>query len=381
MTNPIRRICLALPLAALLLAGPACAQRTQGTEQRQERSQTWVSVSDHGGQRTELRTSGRMAFNDEGDWVESVAPGAYLTAEERGRGPDRRIDFRPGGGGVRVRYYVDGDERPLDAAGRAWAREMIGRAVRESGLGAEERVARARARAGVSGVLGEIARLRTDSGRRVYYHALLRGAPLSNAEFVRVMDDVGRRMGSDTETRLVLSEAVPYASGTGRLAALLNAAVGMDSDTETRLVLNRVAERHRLADAASRDAFFRAVQGMDSDTEVRLVLNAVADQHLANGDGRAAFFRAVGGMSSDVERRLVLSAVLSRDPSEAAVLGALGSAAAMHSDVEKRLVLFQVPPSLLRSGRVSAAYRRVVDGMGSDTERGLALRRLAGGGR
>jgi hypothetical protein len=348
MTSPIRRIRLALPVAALLLAVPACAQRTQGSEHREGRGQTWISVNDHDGQRTELRTSGRVTFNDEGDWVTAVAPGAYLTAEERGRGPDRRIDFRPGDGGARVRYYVDGDERPLDAAGRAWAREMIGRAVRESGLGAEDRVARLRARGGVNAVLGEIAGLRSDTGRRVYYKALLAGGPMSNAEFARVMDDVGRRMGSDTETRLVL---------------------------------NRVAERHRLADAASRQAFFRAVGGMDSDTEIRLVLNAVAEQNLADGDARDAFFRAVGGMSSDVERRLVLASVLGHDPSEAAVVGALNSAAGMNSDVEKRLVLFQVPSGMLRNGRVTAAYRRVVYGMGSDTERGLALRRLAGGGR
>lgn len=381
MTSPIARIRLALPLAALLLAVPACAQRTQRTEHREERSGSWISVDDHEGRRTELRTSGRVSFNDEGDWVTAVAPGAYLTAEESGRGPDRRIDFRPGNGGMRVRYYVDGDERPLDGAGRAWAQELIGRAGRDSGLGVEDRVARTRARAGVNGVLGEIARVRSDSGRRAYYLALLDSGPMSGAEFARVMEDVRRRMDSDMETRLVLFEAVDHASGGAHLAALLDAAEGLDSDLETRLVLNRVVERHRLPDAASRQAFFRAVGGMDSDLEMRLVLNAVADQNLADGDSRDAFFRAVGEMDSDLERRLVLFSLLDRNPSEAAVVGALHSAAEMESDLEKRLVLYQVPSSLLRNGRVTAAYRRVVDAMSSDTERGLALRRLAGGGR
>jgi hypothetical protein len=382
MTSPIRRIRLALPLAALLLAVPACAQRTgEHREEREGRSETWISVNDEGGRRTEVRTSGGVDFNDAGDWVTSVAPGGYLLLAQSGRGTDRRIEFRPGNGGMRVRYTVDGDERPLDGAGRAWAQELIGQAVRESGLGAEQRVARIRARGGVNGVLGEIARLRSDTGRRVYYRALLASGSMSNAEFARVMADVGRRMGSDTETRLVLIEAVDHASGAGRLAALLDAAVGMDSDTETRLVLNRVTERHRLADAASRQAFFRAVGGMGSDTERRLVLIAVADQNLADGDGREAYFRALGAMDSDVERRLVLTSLLDRNPSEAAVVGALNSAAQMNSDVEKRLVLYQVPSSLLRNGRVTAAYRRVVDAMGSDSERSLALRRLAGGGR
>jgi hypothetical protein len=376
MTGIIRRIRLALPLAAVLLAVPADAQRT-----RTEHGETWVSVDDHDGRRTELRTTGNVQFNDEGDWVVSVAPGAYLTVSESGRGTDRRIEFRPGQGGMRVRYTVEGDDRRLDAAGRAWAPGLIGKAVRESGLGAGARVARIRARGGVAGVLADMGRLQSDSGRRAYYRALLAGGAMSNAEFARVMADVGRRMGSDTETRLVLVEAVDHAEGSGRLAALLDAAVGMESDTETRLVLIRAAERHRLADAAARQAFFRAVGGIRSDTEARLVLISVADQRLAEGDGRDAFFRAVGGIESNVERRLVLTSVLGQRPSEATVVGALQSARGMSSDVEKRLVLSQVPSSMLRNGRVTAAYRAVVDAMRSDSERRIALNRLTDGRR
>lgn len=380
MNRTLRRIRLALPFAALLLAFPACAQRSERTGHH-ERGETWVSVNDHDGRRTELRSTGDVEFNDAGDWVVSVAPGAALTASESGRGRDRRIEFRPGQNGMRVRYYLDGDQRPLDAAGRTWAQGMISRAVREGGLGVGARVARIRARSGVAGVLADARRLETDSGRRAYYGALLGSGTMSNAEFARVMEDVGRRMGSDTERRLVLVQAVDRAEGAGRLAALLNAAVGMDSDTETRLVLIRVTERHRLMDAASRQAFFRAVDGMDSDTERRLVLIAVAEQRLAEGEGREAFFRAVSGMESDLERRLVLSSVLARDPAEATVVSALQAARGMSSDLEKRLVLSQVPRSMLRSGRVTAAYREVVDAMRSDSERRIALRHLADGRR
>jgi hypothetical protein len=379
MTRSIR---ITLPLAALLLAAlPACAQRAERERHREEHGETWVSVNDHNGRRTEVRTSGGVEFNDQGDWVTSVESGAYLTVSESGRGQDRRIEFRPGQGGVRVRYYVEGDERALDAQGRAWARGLIEKAVRESGLGTERRVARIRASGGVDGVLADVARLESDTGRRAYYRALLAGEPMSDAEFARVMADVGRRMDSDTERRLVLVDAVDRADDAGRVAALLGAAQRMDSDTETRLVLIRVTERHRLEDAASRQAFFRAVEGMDSDLERRLVLNVLAEQNLANGDGREAFFRVLGAMGSDTERRLVLSSVLARDPSEAAVVSALQSARQMRSDTERRLVLFQVPSSMLRNPRVTTAYRQVVDAMGSDTERGLALRRLAGGGR
>lgn len=374
MRPTIRLTCI-LALAVFAAAVPAQAQR--------ERTHVQVDgethlVDDNGSRRREMRLRGDVQINDAGDWVTFVGPGGLFTVEEREGGTTRRVEFRPGDGGARARYSVNGGERSLDAAGRAWAQGLILHAVRQSGLGAPQRVARIRARGGVSGVLAEIGRLEGDAARRAYYNALLGGEPLSTDEFGRVMDDVGRRMGSDVETRLVLTQAADRASGGARLAALLRAAEGIDSDVETRLVLTHVSRRHRLADAASREAFFRAVGGMGSDVERRLVLNAVADERLAEGASREAFFRAVGEMDSDVERRLALSQVMRGDAPEATIIAAIQSAGQMSSDVEKRLVLAQVPSAHLRIARVASAYRRVAEAMRSESERRLTLRRLNG---
>lgn len=375
MRQTIRRTCI-LIFAALVAAAPAGAQRERS--HIQNNGETHI-IDDNGSRRLEMRLRGDVQINDAGDWVTSVGRDGLFTVEEREGGTTRRVEFRPGDGGARARYSVNGNARALDAAGRAWAQRLILRAVRRSGLGAPQRVARIRARSGVTGVLAEIGELEGDVARRMYYNALLAGDPVSSAEFTRVMADVDRRMGSDVETRLVLTHATDHARDGARLAALLRAAEGIDSDVETRLVLNHVSRQHRLADAASREAFFRAVGGMGSDVERRLALNAVADERLADGGSREAFFRAVGQMDSDVERRLVLSQVMRGDTPEATVVAAIQSAGQMNSDVEKRLVLTQVPSTHLRSARVASAYRRVVDAMRSDTERRIALRRLDGG--
>jgi hypothetical protein len=336
------RLTRILFLAAAVVAAPAAAQGQRS--HTQWNGETHL-IDENGSRRLEMRLRGDVEINDEGDWVTSVGPDGLFTVEERDGGTTRRVEFRPGDGGARARYSVNGDARPLDASGRAWAQRLILRAVRQSGLGAPRRVARIRARSGVSGVLAEIGQLEGDVARRAYYNALLGGDPLSTAEFTRVMEDVGRRMRSDVETRLVLTH---------------------------------VARHHRLAEGATREAFFRAVSGMGSDVERRLVLTAVIDDQLAQGPSRDAFFRAVGAMDSDVERRLVLSQVMRGDAPEATVVSAIQSAGQMSSDVEKRLVLSQVPTAHLRSARVVAAFRRVLDGMSSDSERRIALRRLEG---
>ena len=145
------RITSILILTALGMASSAEAQR--GSSHLVINGETRI-VDDNGSRRLEIRSRGPVEFSDAGDWVESVGNGGVFEVEERDGG-ERRIEFRPGG----VRYYVNDRERPLDAGGRAWARGHILRAVRESGIGAERRVARIRARSGVNGVLQEIAQM------------------------------------------------------------------------------------------------------------------------------------------------------------------------------------------------------------------------------
>jgi hypothetical protein len=367
-----------LPLTLLLLPLPA---RAQSRHVSVSTGETYISES-HDGRTLEVRSRGEVEFNDEGDWVTWMAPGSELVVRESDGGRDRRVEFSPDGDGVRVRYRVGGDERPLDAEGREWARRVIRGATRESGLGAARRVARIRQRSGVAGVLADMASLRTDTGRRLYYVALLDSGPMSDAEYARVLDDVGARVGSATERRLVLTHAVDRVRGGRGLEALVRATRGMESDTEVRLVLTDVAERQRLAHPGVRDAFFRAVEAMDSDTERRLVLTSVLEHEtLADAGLREAFFHAAGGIDSGTERRLVLSDALQHDASETVAVDALGAAESIDSDTEKRLVLTSVPASLRRSARVIEAYRRVVGRIQSDTQRRLALTWLLEGGR
>ncbi|MBW3656864.1 MAG: hypothetical protein KY444_12250 [Gemmatimonadetes bacterium] len=226
----IRTLSLA---AALLLAVPASAQR-------HERSEQTHIVQEHNGQRLEVRIRGDVEMDEDGSWVGRVSPGGSVMVEERTRSTTRRVDFTPGQGGrVDVRYQVDGREREMDARGREWASAAILQAVRGSGLGARERVARLRPRGGVPAVLNEVGRMRGDAARRAYYQALFAGPPLSPSDMSRVLAEVDRQMDSDMERRVVLVHALEHARGEGAMRAILDAAGRMDSDMETRIVLHR----------------------------------------------------------------------------------------------------------------------------------------------
>lgn len=367
----MNRMLAAAPLlGALLVCAPLRAQETSRHEARM------VEQSD--GHRLEVSLRGPVEVNEAGDWVESMGPGGRLLIDESGRGPSRRAEFTRGDDGqVRVAYSVDGRTRAMDAAGREWARAMVLRAVRENGLGAERRVARLRARGGVPAVLREIGRINSDSGQRLYFNALTSGTPLSDSEMAATLAAVRRELASDTERRLVLTHALQHGGGRN-LAALLDAAGGMESDVETRLVLASAVRGRRL-DGPARAAFLRAVDGIGSDVERRLVLTALTEDGMTGADVPGVV-AAAGRMRSDTERRLVLTRLLDEELAPAQTASILGAVLPMRSDTEKRLVLSEVPAAHLRNAAVSAAYRRVVDSMSSDSERSIALRRLARGG-
>ena len=374
---------LALALAVGAARADAAAQE-RGTTRTRTRSGVdhTVHVSTHDGTRHEVLLEGDVEFTDDDRGVARLSPGGWFTIEQSRRGqPTRRVEWRDVSGQVRQTYLENGERRAPDAGARAWIDRVLREAILESGVGAERRVARIRARGGVPAVLAEIERIRPDGAKRIYYNNLLTaGARLSDAETARVLRHAGETMESDGEMRLVLRHALQRGrAGPAQLAAVLDAAAEMDSDGEKALVLREVARSHPLTDARARDAFFRAAQLVDSDGEKALVLREAA-RHVALSDARArdAFFRATNTIGSDGEHALVLRTVLREDDARGDVAAAaLRSAATIDSDGEKAVVLRTVPASLLRLPAVQAAYMDALRTIRSDGERSVAAAHIA----
>jgi hypothetical protein len=157
-----------------------------------------------------------------------------------------------------------------------------------------------------------------------------------------------RAMVSDAERRRALLGALEAtregrAADPGLLAAALETARQMVSDGERGQVLRAAAARGALADAAARDAFFRAVDAMVSDSERARVLMAVAAQANIPPSALGAALRSTGRMTSDNAKATVLIELATRTP-------ALRDSAA-------RGTFFEVVRSLTSSGE----YRRVLE--------------------
>jgi hypothetical protein len=290
-----------VPAAVAVLLLVACGGAdAQATERTTRHSQEWRHVHVKDGSRVELRATGRVEYTEDGAWVAAIGPAGRLVVEEVAGGVRRRGEFHPDGrGGVRLDYTVNGRARTLDASGRAWLSARILDAVRSSGAGAEERVARIRAERGVAGVLEEVDRLTSSAARRAYYLALLRQPGMRDGDAAAAVRHAAAALTSDVELRNVLLQALGRRGGETR-GAVVDAVPAMRSDVERRTVLVRLLERG--VDRAVVLAALRSAAGMRSDVEKRTVLTAIPQRHLRDREVADAFTEVARSMRSDVER-------------------------------------------------------------------------------
>ncbi|HEX2095447.1 MAG TPA: hypothetical protein VHG28_23830 [Longimicrobiaceae bacterium] len=361
---------LATGLLTALAASPAAAQSHESHEMH--------SRTMDGHRTLEVRARGKVEFTDDDRDVRRISPGGHLVIEEHLRGSSaRRVEFTPGpDGGVRRVYRVNGETRGFDPGARLWLARILPETVRETGVGARERVARILAREGVPGVLEEISRIRSDGVQRVYFAALLDHSSLRPDDVARVLRQAGRQIGSDGDRASLLRRAALRGDleNDAVRRAFFDAVGTIGSDGDRASVLRRVLERERASEAL-RTALLRSAAEIGSDGDKSSVLVQAARRYpLSASATRAAFFESVGTIGSDGDHARVLKEVLRGGAlTREVAVAVLRSARGIGSDGDKTAVLLHLPVDRLRDRVVADAYRDTAESIGSDGNRARAL--------
>jgi hypothetical protein len=313
---------------------------------------------------------GTATFSDDDADVATLSPNGSFVATERRGGTTRTLTLTERGGRIEREFRVNGEVRP-NAESTDWFRAIVLDLVRETGAGAEARVARIRRQGGTRAVLDEVERLRADHVRRIYLEQLLR-YDLTSDDARRIAQVAGTRIGSDYDRAAVL-RAVTETRGSDAAvaAAVVSAASTMGSDHDRSGVLRLVLDRGAADDATVARAL-DAAAGMGSDYDrAQVLLSAVDRGQPTTPAARAAFFRVVDRIGSDYDRRRVLVAVAGRDTLPADVARAvLASAARIGSDYDKSTVLLAVAarPERLRDPATRSAFDAALKTIGSDSD-------------
>ena len=371
----IRKVVLLLaPIAAFFMVSPADAQKKQDDTRTVI---TWEHSDDNLKRRLEIR--GAAEFNDEYTDITDVSEGGVVRIEEVRDGQSRRYEVRRDVGGQLTRtFWVNGQQRALDTAARAWVAQLVLNAVRHGGIDAEKRTQRILSKSGVPGVLQEIELIDSDYAQRRYYQALIKVGNLNAKALQDTLTHAARHIESDYEQAQLLIAAAPAIDGkdSAPAAAFFTAVDSIESAYERSRVLKTLLKRV----TPSRELLIKiatSTKAISSDYEKAGVLKSLADVYLDDADLTGVFFQTVGTIDSDYEHRRVLSALLkTKKLSEGALTQLLDSAAGISSDYEKATLLLEASSVYTGEARLRNAFLKAVETIKSDYERGPVLSAL-----
>lgn len=338
-----------------------------------DHTRTFVYTSRNATRCAHVELFGDVSFNDDQTEIVRIAPGAHIVIEERASDGQYRRFSAVNNDGTTVRDYTE-NERPasFDGDARAWLTAMIQEFVRESGVGAKERVGRIRERGGVSAVLAEIDRINSTGAKRAYYEALLDDGELADRDVQRIIAGVGKNLSASAGDLSAVLAKVPVSQGrpSPDMYAALDDALGrIESDgdrarTLTTYVGSAGNDRELLL------VVLRAARGIESDGDKSQVLVQAGPQALASGDDslRSLFFRAARSIQSDGDlRRVLVSVVHFGHVSPATSRDLIQTAKKIGSDGDKAAVLMAISDARLLSSReLQDAYIDAARSIGSD---------------
>jgi len=399
---------IALPgLAVSTYAPPAQAGWLESIFENVGESYSYRSSEN--GESLSVKLRGKVGFNDAETDVVHLGAGADFRIEETKGGITRKIRFHGVDGKIVRDYEVEGDQKALDAEGRAWLAAMLPRVLRESAIDADARGKRFLARGGADALLSEIEKIQGDYAARRYLQVLFENTALDAAQLKRALvaaDGIGSdfemrqalttafdsqkltpehqaqvlasamSIGSDFELAELLSHFAETQPVTGAaLPAWQRALATIGSDFEHRRVLDALVERSRNTPGAARVALESAAD-IGSDFELRQVLEKTAPATRDDAATLAAWLRAAEDVGSDFEHRVALQALIEAGPVDVALAnGVLTSVEEVGSDFEARLALQSLAERMPNDPALIERYRGVARGMG-DFERGQAEKAL-----
>ncbi len=331
------------------------------------------------GGRFEVWRAGEVTFTADDTAVAGITPGGFLRVDERRAFRTRRVLVEPGPtGAVTVSHTVNGRDQPDDPTSREALARLFLRVIRSTAIGADQRVRRILARAGVDGVLDELDYVEGSASNSRYLTALLRLGDLDVPGLVRVADQARWRIPSSGTRARFLIAATPYYLGQNAAQdAYFSAASSISSSCSHERVLSSVLERN--PDRRTMVRLLRSARSMSSAGTKSRVLVAAASRYENDDDIREAFFEAVDSIASSNNHERVLIALLDRgELDQSSTVSLLRSAGRISSSSSLAQVLDVAARSFMNDPAPRDAFLRAAASISSSGDHARVLVNLLG---
>jgi beta-lactamase regulating signal transducer with metallopeptidase domain len=366
------------PLTPLASSTPPSPDAPITSAETQQDGETHMEMTTrNGGTSLSVKVDGAIEFTDDDHDVKSLSPGGHFRMEEgswlSGRTYDVKADLA---GNLKKTYSVGSSVKPLDSDGRAWLESLLPQMIRDSGIGAEPRVARILRQGGPPAVISEIRLIHSDGSKRNYLEQLFSQATL-NTEQLREAAKLIRGISSDGDKAQVLIDVDGKYFSSELRPEFFEAVESISSDGDKRRVLSDILKK----DAGNADTLFsvaRTAKHISSDGDKAEVLIEMASSYRENGGIGAAYFEAVKSISSDGDHARVLSTLLAAQGDNRDTLArVLGSAEKISSDGDKARVLKEATGRYSDDDLIRKAFINAANSISSDGDHQQVLLALA----
>jgi hypothetical protein len=289
------------------------------------------------GTSTTLSYDGKITFTDDERDIKSITPGGYFRYSKTTFGNKREIFIQSAWDGtLRRKYFTGKSEVAYEPEGRQWLQQMLPEIMATTGLGAEDRIKRIYAKAGLNGALAEISKIDNDYAKSAYYSSLLALPALKNQDLKGVLVHLNSQLDSDQEKSKLLRQIAPrYLQNAKNTQAYLAAVDGLSSDYEKAKVLTYVLQTPAISQTSS-ELVIPAVKSLRSDYEQAKVLRAVLTQPELSSKAHQEVIYLTRGMASDHEKNRVLHQLIANPNYVRAHFGELlGAINTLQADHEK----------------------------------------------
>ncbi len=375
--HTIRLVLLSLAASgSLLMPGNLDQIQAQTVETDAKHTTRWEWSDD--GWRRRVEIQGKAEFTEDYSDVSGLSEGGLLRLEEDHNGQSYRLEVRRDQSGQLIRkYFVNGESRSLDEHGRKWVAGLLLTAVRQGAIDPEGRVKTLLRQRGVTGVLEEIASIRGDHAKRIYFQALLKNGSLNRGDLQKVLEAARTQINSDHEKANLLKHSADLFLADSSLSkSYLQVVATIDSDYEQRQTLSTLLKKNNLSQAVLAQ-MLDSLAAISSDYEKANLLKQGADFFLSHASLTNAFFKSVSTINSDYEQRQILSALLKKNNLSSAVLALmLDSLSTISSDHEKATFLLEASRLYTGDASLRNAFLKATETIKSEHERGRVLSAL-----
>lgn len=360
----------------LVLSTKVNQTQAQTVKSQTQNTTRWEWSDDGWRRRVEIR--GKADFNEDYSDVNALSDGGSLRLEEDHDGELRRLDVRRDENGqLQRKYFVNGEARVLDAAGKKWVAGLLLMAVRQGAIDTDKRVRTILRQRGIDGVLEEISSISGDYARRIYFKSLFRTETLSRTDLQKAVEAASLRLTSDYDKANLLKDSADLFLGHAALSSAFFKAIStIKSDYGHRQILSALLKQNNLSEPVLAQ-MLDSLAGIGSDYEKGNLLKDGADLFLSHPGLSSAFFKAISTINSDYEHRQILSALLKQNKlSESVLTQMLDSLTTISSDYEKATFLLEASRMYTGEGRLRNAFLKATETIKSEHERGRVLSAL-----